>query len=275
MISQFPNEGTGTLRQHLAKTSIVGTVADTRMLRLSFSQRSCIIFAKLTFVCPHLLIMDEPTNFLDLESVDALISACNKYKGALLLVSHNRDFLKKCAKQYLSVVPGSFKMYDNLKDAENGTYSFIAEMEEGGKVGADALVNTPGGGSVHSSQKVGSDSSASSSVSGSSSSSTISIENGVKSITIGGGPINIPVTPKPLVYIKDEKCQALWTDGKYYSAQVIKVESPGKYMIKYLEYGNSKLCTAKELKKAEAVPVKATPASGKAATGKAAAVKGR
>ena len=85
------------------------------MHRLSFSQRSCVIFSKLTFVCPHLLIMDEPTNFLDLESVDALIAACNKYKGALLLVSHNRDFLKKCAKQYLSVVPGSFKMYDNLK----------------------------------------------------------------------------------------------------------------------------------------------------------------
>ena len=115
MGSQFPEESAGTLRQHLAKTSVVGTTADTRMHRLSFSQRSCVIFSKLTFVCPHLLIMDEPTNFLDLESVDALIAACNKYKGALLLVSHNRDFLKKCAKQYLSVVPGSFKMYDNLK----------------------------------------------------------------------------------------------------------------------------------------------------------------
>jgi hypothetical protein len=42
-----------------------------------------------------LLILDEPTNFLDLESVDSLIAACNKYAGALLLVSHNRDFLKK------------------------------------------------------------------------------------------------------------------------------------------------------------------------------------
>jgi len=70
MQSQFPKESAGTLRQHLAKTSIVGTVADTRLERLSYSQRSCVIFAKLTFVCPHLLILDEPTNFLDLESVD-------------------------------------------------------------------------------------------------------------------------------------------------------------------------------------------------------------
>jgi len=260
MQSQFPEESVGTLKQHLAKTSIVGTVADTRMMRLSFSQRSCVIFAKLTFVCPHLLIMDEPTNFLDLESVDALISACNKYKGALLLVSHNRDFLKKCAKQYLSVVPGSFKLYDNLKDAEAGTYSFIAEMEEGGKVGADALVNNPGGGTVHSSQKVGA---------AAVSSSTTTIENGVKTMTIGGGPVNMAVAPKPLTYVKDEKCQALWTDGKFYAAQIMKVDAPGKYTVKYLEYGNTKPVTAKELKKAEAAPVKGAP--GKPAPGKAAA----
>jgi len=262
MQSQFPGESTGTLKQHLAKTSIVGTVADTRMKMLSFSQRSCVIFAKLTFVCPHLLIMDEPTNFLDLESVDALISACNKYKGALLLVSHNRDFLKKCAKQYLSVVPGSFKLYDNLKDAEAGTYSFIAEMEDGGKVGADALVNNPGGGTVHSSQKVGA-------AAASSSTSTSTIENGVKTMTIGGGPVNMAVAPKPLTYVKDEKCQALWTDGKYYTAQIMKVDAPGKYTVKYLEYGNTKAVTAKELKKAEAAPAKA--AGGKPAAGKAAA----
>ena len=266
MQSQFPEESAGTLRQHLAKTSVVGTTADTRMHRLSFSQRSCVIFSKLTFVCPHLLIMDEPTNFLDLESVDALIAACNKYKGALLLVSHNRDFLKKCARQYLSVVPGSFKMYSNLKDAESGTYSFIAEMEEGGKVGADALVNTPGGGSIHSSQKTGAAAAAST--------STTTIENGVKSITIGGGPVQMTTAPKALVYAKDEKCQALWTDGKFYAAQVVKVDAPGKYSVKYLEYGNVKAgLTAKELKKAEAAPAGGKPAAGKAAAGKAAKAK--
>ena len=91
---QFPGVAAGELRQHLAKTSIVGSVQDTRMEALSFSQKSCIVFSKLTFRCPHLLILDEPTNFLDLESVDSLIAACNKYAGALLLVSHNRDFLK-------------------------------------------------------------------------------------------------------------------------------------------------------------------------------------
>jgi ATPase subunit of ABC transporter with duplicated ATPase domains len=252
MSEQFPGETTGSLRQHLAKTSVVGTIADTRMVRLSYSQRSCVVFVKLTYVCPHLLILDEPTNFLDLESVDSLISACNKYKGALLLVSHNRDFLKKCAKQYLSVVPGSFKMYDNLKDAENGTYSFIAEMEDGGKVGADALMNTPGGGSVGGAMK-----------------STSAIENGVKTMTIGSGLMTMPAaTPKALTFVKDEKCQALWTDGKYYAAQVMKVDGP-KYTIKYLEYGNTAIVQAKQMKKADAAPAVPTK-GGQAAQGKVA-----
>jgi len=85
------------------------------------------------------LIMDEPTNFLDLDSLDSLIAATNKYTGALLLVSHNRRFLLKCAKQYLSVVPGQFNMYTDLKMCEKATYSFIEELEAGGKVGASAL----------------------------------------------------------------------------------------------------------------------------------------
>jgi len=251
MCDQFPNETSGSLRQHLAKTSVVGTIADTRMIRLSYSQRSCVVFAKLTYVCPHLLILDEPTNFLDLESVDSLISACNKYKGALLLVSHNRDFLKKCAKQYLSVVPGSFKMYDNIKDAENGTYSFIAEMEEGGSVsGADALMKTPGGGAVGGAMK-----------------STATIENGVKTMTIGSGPVNMAAPVKAVTFAKDEKCEALWTDGKYYAAQVLKVDGP-KYTIKYLEYGNTAIVQAKQMKKVVAAPAGKATAGKKVAAGR-------
>jgi len=255
---QFPQEPAGQLRNHLAKTGIVGTIQDTRMKQLAFSQRSCVVFAKLTYVCPHLLILDEPTNFLDLPSVDSLIAACNKYPGALLLVSHNRDFLKKCAKEYLSVVPGQFLLFDNLKKAEQGTYSFIAEMEEGGS-GAhkDALKNNPGGGTVHSSQKG----------SNFASGGDEQKEKGV--FTISGGssaPLPGSAAAKALEakkaaagaaagaasYTVGEKCTALWTDGKWYAAQVKKVLPDNKYTVLYTAYGNTANVPVASLKKAAA-----------------------
>ena len=119
-------------------------------------------------------------------------------------------------------------------------------MEDGGSVsGADALMKTPGGGAVGGAMK-----------------STSTIENGVKTMTIGGGPMKMPAAaPKPLTFVKDEKIEALWTDGKYYAAQVLKVDGL-KYTVKYLEYGNTAIVQAKQMKKAEAAP------AGKAAAGK-------
>jgi len=255
MASQFPKENSGTLRNHLAKTSIVGTTADTRMHRLSFSQRSCIIFSKLTFVCPHLLIMDEPTNFLDLESVDSLISACNKYAGALLLVSHNRDFLRKCAKQYLSVVPGHFNLYGDLKTAERATYSFIAEMEEGGKVGASALANNPGGGSVHSSQKVGGAAAAANSV------ASDGVIRAAPQGMVSGAKLAAAAGAKAVTFAEGEKVEALWTDGKWYAAVIKKTGvTGGKYAVTYTAYGNTVSLAPTQIRKPVAAPAKAAGA---------------
>jgi energy-coupling factor transporter ATP-binding protein EcfA2 len=148
---KFPKANTGVLRSHLAKTSVGDSIADTRMKNLSFSQRSCVIFAALTFVPPHLLIMDEPTNFLDLDSVDSLIQAANKFKGGLVIVTHNRDFLKKTAKTFISIIPGAFLEFDNIKDAERATYSFITALENGGQVDVkSAILENRGGGAIYS-----------------------------------------------------------------------------------------------------------------------------
>jgi energy-coupling factor transporter ATP-binding protein EcfA2 len=263
MAEQFPGELAGQLRQHLAKTSVVGTVQDTRMETLSFSQKSCIVFAKLTYRCPHLLILDEPTNFLDLESVDSLIAACNKYAGALLLVSHNRDFLKKCAKQYLSVVPGKFQLFDSMKDAERATYTFIAEMDEGGSVSAQDLVKkNAGGASVHASQDLREKTATASD-------STDPAEAGMKVLSISGSS-SAPMPAKkaaPAVqtYAVGEKVQALWTDGKWYSAVIKKVIPETKYQITYTEYGNTVNIEAKSIRKLPAQPAGKTPQANAAA----------
>lgn len=141
MLGRFPEEKVGHLKEHLAKVGCSGDLTNARMNDLSQGMRSCILFAAITYKCPSLLIMDEPTNFLDIETVDALISASNKYRGSLLLVSHSRLFLNRCATAYLSIVPGQFLTFPELKQCEQATYTFIAEMEAGTKVkiGSGAL----------------------------------------------------------------------------------------------------------------------------------------
>jgi ATP-binding cassette subfamily F protein 3 len=245
---QFPGELAGNLRQHLAKTSIVGSVQDTRMEALSFSQKSCIVFSKLTYKCPHLLILDEPTNFLDLESVDSLIAACNKYAGALLLVSHNRDFLRKCAKQYLSVVPGKFLLFDNMKDAERSTYTFIAEMEEGGSVSAQDLVKkNAGGASLHPGNP-------------SDKAEEKGPEDGIKVLSISGSsPSPMPAKKVPaagVTFAVGEKVQALWTDGKWYDAIIKKIVPETKYQVTYTAYGNTVNIEGKSIRKVVAAAPK-------------------
>lgn len=153
MEKSFPKSKSSELRAHLKKTSVDESTMEKRMKGLSFSQRSCVIFAKLTFVPPHLLIMDEPTNFLDLDSVDSLIRAANKFAeagGALITVTHNRDFLKRCSKKFLSITPGAFSEYDSMKEAERATYSFMEALESGKAVDHKAAIQeNRGGGAIH------------------------------------------------------------------------------------------------------------------------------
>uniref|UniRef100_A0A7S2TFT5 ATP-dependent transporter ycf16 n=1 Tax=Lotharella oceanica TaxID=641309 RepID=A0A7S2TFT5_9EUKA len=135
MCKKFPEvKQQGKLRHHLKKAGMQDEMNDTRMKGFSGGQKARVIFAELTFNCPHLLIMDEPTNFLDLETVDSLIAACNKYPGAMLLVTHSRHMLHSCGNIYLSITPGKFQFFEDIKSCERATYTFINELEDGGKV---------------------------------------------------------------------------------------------------------------------------------------------
>jgi ABC-type multidrug transport system ATPase subunit len=259
MQESFPKYNVGQLRQHLGKTGIVGPIADTRIKGLSYSQRSCVIFAKLTLESPHLLILDEPTNFLDLESVDSLISACNKYKGALLLVSHNRDFLKKCARQFLSIVPGRFELYDDLKTAEKATYTFIQEMEAGGKIsGKTAILENPGGGSIHSSQKVGAinttttTSTATTATTATTTATTPAAAPAVvetkQTETSTEAPATSTATSENNFEV-NEKLQAKFSeDGRWYNA-VLRGIKGDLYNVYYVDYGNTEFVPISSLRK--------------------------
>ena len=92
-----PSTPTGELRNRLARFLIRGSAVDRPVRTLSGGERFRVALARqLLADPPHwLLVLDEPTNNLDLHSVDQLVSALSSYRGALLVVSHDDAFLAR------------------------------------------------------------------------------------------------------------------------------------------------------------------------------------
>ncbi len=65
---------------------------------------------------PNLMLLDEPTNYLDLESVLALEYFLQNYKGAFLLISHDREFLKRTTEKTLEVESGELTKFNGHID---------------------------------------------------------------------------------------------------------------------------------------------------------------
>jgi ATPase subunit of ABC transporter with duplicated ATPase domains len=84
-----------TLRNRLARLLIRGAMVDRPVRSLSGGERFRVAFASLVLADPppDLLVLDEPTNDLDIPSVDQLVQALAGFRGALLVVSHHRRFL--------------------------------------------------------------------------------------------------------------------------------------------------------------------------------------
>lgn len=117
IIDLMPLESEAKRRSRIAQMGLSTTRMDTKAKSLSGGERARLLMGLITFHGPGMLILDEPTNHLDIDSRDALVHALNDFKGAVLIISHDRHLVEATC--------------DTLWIAENGTVSVFDDDLDG------------------------------------------------------------------------------------------------------------------------------------------------
>jgi len=81
-------------------------ISHSRMRGLSGGQRVKVVLAACTWQRPHLIVLDEPTNYLDRDSLGALSNALKTFEGGVVIISHNAEFTESLTNEVWSVVDG-------------------------------------------------------------------------------------------------------------------------------------------------------------------------
>ncbi len=102
------------LFEMIAKMEIDDTLLDKNMMELSGGQKSKIAFAHLLYSNPEIMLLDEPTNHLDQDTREYITNYLKNYKGMVLIISHDIEFLNAIINKVMHIdkVEHKIKMYD-------------------------------------------------------------------------------------------------------------------------------------------------------------------
>ena len=129
LASLKPNLGDEVYRSKLAAFGITGLTALQKIGLLSGGQKSRVAFACLGLNNPHILVLDEPSNHLDIEAMDALATALREFQGGVVMVSHDVTMIKKVCDELWICEGGIVKLW-------KGQVTGRVEDEEGGGIEA-------------------------------------------------------------------------------------------------------------------------------------------
>ena len=104
-----------------------------KLEHLSGGQKSRVAFACLSLTNPHILVLDEPSNHLDIEAMDALADALKNFQGGVLMVSHDVTMLQNvctslwvCDNGTVEKFPGDIRAYKKMVSAQANQSGMVA-----------------------------------------------------------------------------------------------------------------------------------------------------
>jgi ATP-binding cassette, subfamily F, member 3 len=127
----LPTERQERLRAMLGGFGLTQARAETKAGHLSGGEKTRLCLALVAIQKPQLLILDEPSNHLDIDSREALIEAINDFPGAVILISHDRHLVEMTADRLWLVKDGRVRVYD--EDLDTYRRELLAGDDEGGR----------------------------------------------------------------------------------------------------------------------------------------------
>lgn len=120
---RLPQQSIGFIRNLLGAFKFSGDEVEKKISVLSGGEKSRVVLATILAEPRNLLILDEPTNHLDIASREVLLEAVKRFPGTVMIVSHDRHFLKEMTTRVFEVDKEKVTVYD-------GTYSYYLEKKQ-------------------------------------------------------------------------------------------------------------------------------------------------
>mmetsp|Transcript_64848 Transcript_64848/g.104985 ORF Transcript_64848/g.104985 Transcript_64848/m.104985 type:complete len:550 (+) Transcript_64848:2-1651(+) len=132
-----------TITQERARTTmgalgLTGSKALQTIGTMSGGEKARVALSMFVLVPHNLLLLDEPSNHLDVAAVDALTTALVEYTGTIVVVTHNRDFCEKIKATHVAMVKGDGGITVTDREVRQSDWDEISQLEKASNNAVDA-----------------------------------------------------------------------------------------------------------------------------------------
>jgi ATP-binding cassette subfamily F protein 1 len=120
------------VRKLLGTIGLEGELHKEMIGKLSGGQKARVAFVSLFVTKPHILLLDEPSNHLDLETLEALIEAINEFDGGVVLVSHDIELISKTDCLLFNIADNSYTIKQYPGEYEQYRDEVLSHLNQSG-----------------------------------------------------------------------------------------------------------------------------------------------